>query len=308
MTSVPFCAAVDWGTSNFRIWLLDEQGRALAERSSGEGMRACVPDRFASVLESHLGALSAPADLPVVVAGMAGARGAWREVPYLETPANLSSLHAHAVRVEGLGRKVSILPGICQRARGCEDVMRGEETQLAGALKKGVADSALFCMPGTHSKWVWVEKARVMRFTTFMTGELFELVSTHSILREMVGGEGEVDPGSFSFREAVSEMLEGAELSGKLFSIRAAALLAGETAPDAKARLSGLCIGAELAAAVKEVGEDHIVLIASGAMADLYEAAISIAGLKSRIYDGAEVARCGLYHAARGLWSEREMP
>src|SRR5690606_2212830 len=96
-----FCAAIDWGTTNMRLWLLDDGGRVLGERSSGEGMRACLPDRFEAVMETCLEELGAPPDLPVVVAGMAGARGAWREAVYLETPAPLDALYAHAVRVDG---------------------------------------------------------------------------------------------------------------------------------------------------------------------------------------------------------------
>lgn len=306
MSAAPFCAAVDWGTTNFRLWLLDARGGVLAERSSGQGMRACLPDHsFGAVLEEHLGALDAPSDLPVIVAGMAGARGAWREAAYLNTPASLDGLHVEAVRVDALARDVRILPGVCQRETGREDVIRGEETQLAGACAEG-RRSGLFCLPGTHSKWVRLEDGRLTEFTTFMTGELFALVGEHSVLRDMVA-KGTGDSSSKAFGDAVSEMLaEGAGLTGKLFSIRAASLLSGDAAPDAKARLSGLLIGAEIAAMRSALqGETKAMLIASGAQAQAYRTALSMAGIDSEILDGHDLVRRGLYNAALALWPER---
>lgn len=305
MGKAPVCAAVDWGTTNFRLWLMDVDGSVLAARQSAEGVRACLPDRFAAVVEKHLEALQAPANLPVIVAGMAGARGAWQEARYLETPARLDALHEQAVRVSRLPRDVAILPGVCQREKGREDVMRGEETQLAGASAQGMR-AGVFCLPGTHSKWAWLEGGRLSDFRTFMTGELFALLSEHSVLSEMVA-EGEGATSSASFTEAVSEMLaSGAGLTGRLFSIRAAALVGSETAPDARARLSGLLIGAEVAAMreVLEV-EPRVRLIANGPQAHAYEAALSLAGIQADILDGMDLVRQGLHQAALALWPER---
>jgi len=300
----PFCAAVDWGTTNFRLWLLDANGAALAERSSGEGMRACQPDRFEPVLEAHLAAIGAGSDLPVVVAGMAGARGGWREAPYRETPASLEGLYADAVKIDGLARDVRILPGVCQRGKGREDVMRGEETQLAGAWAES-GTTGLFCLPGTHSKWARVEEGGLVGFATYMTGELFAVLSQHSILREMVAA-GEGDSTSPAFQDAVEEMVGGAGLTEKLFSIRAASLLDGAAAPDAKARLSGLLIGAEIAAARKDLREQmEVTLVADGAQAKAYEAALAVAGIACRTRDGQDLVRRGLHSAALALWPER---
>ena len=127
-------AAVDWGTSSFRLWLVDGAGRALAERRSDEGMMAAARSGFAAVLHAHLAALSAPPDLPVIICGMAGARQGWVEAGYVDTPAPLAAIPAGAVIVPEKSRDVRILPGIAQRDRDAPDVMRGEETQLLGAL------------------------------------------------------------------------------------------------------------------------------------------------------------------------------
>jgi len=300
--NLPFCAAIDWGTTNLRVWLLDRAGVVLGERASGEGMRACMPDRFETVMEGHLEALGAPSGLPVIAAGMAGARGGWREAPYLVAPVGLDALHEGAVVVPHATRDVRILPGICQRAPGREDVMRGEETQLAGAVARGLADG-LVCLPGTHSKWAAIEAGRLVSFTTFMTGELFALLGQHSILRDTLG-EGGFEPADPAFRGGVEDMLaDGAALTGALFSLRAAGLLLAGAAPHPRARLSGLLIGAEIAAARAAHGARHDVgLVATGTQAELYRTALGLAGFGCHVLDGGALVRRGLLDAARALW------
>ena len=130
----PAYVAVDWGTSSFRLWLIDRAGEVLAERRSDEGMLAAAKAGFAAVLQSHLAAVEAPAHLPVLVCGMAGAKTGWVEAGYVDTPAPLSAVLKQAARVPGEARDIRILPGIAQRDTKAPDVMRGEETQLLGAL------------------------------------------------------------------------------------------------------------------------------------------------------------------------------
>ncbi len=168
----PFCAAIDWGTSSFRLWLLSNDGAVLAERRSDEGMIRAANTGFDAVLERHLAELGAPAKLPVIICGMAGARQGWREAGYLDTPADVADIIRNALIVDGYPRDVRILPGIAQREAGAPDVMRGEETQLLGLVADGVR-SGLVCMPGTHSKWVTLGGGKVEGFSTYMTGELF---------------------------------------------------------------------------------------------------------------------------------------
>lgn len=180
--SEPAFIAVDWGTTSFRLWLLSRSGAVLAERRSAEGMTTAMRTGFAEVLQSHLDAIGAPDNLPVLVCGMAGARQGWVEAGYIDVPASLSAVLDGAVRVPGQARDVRILPGLAQRDKNAPDVMRGEETQLLGALASADAGEKLVCMPGTHSKWVTVKGGDVTGFATFMTGELFEVISKQTIL------------------------------------------------------------------------------------------------------------------------------
>lgn len=303
MTASPFAALVDWGTSNLRIWLVDSQGAVLGERQSPEGMGSLDKAAYPAVLEGHLSALGAPSDLPVVVAGMAGARTGWREAPYVETPAPLVGLFQHAVQPEGVSRPVYILPGVCQREGGAYDVMRGEETQLAGALEQGL-DNALFCLPGTHSKWALVEDGQVRRFSTVMTGELFNLISRQSILRLSVPEDGDAEADPEIFDAAVAQALEpGFALTSVLFSIRAEGLLAPDAKINPAARLSGLLIGAEIAAIrddLQRYGKAY--LIGTGKLTRLYARAITKAGGEPVMLDGGLLVRRGLLASALSLF------
>jgi 2-dehydro-3-deoxygalactonokinase len=299
--------AVDWGATRMRVWLLGADGTPLAERRSDEGMLAAQPDRFAAILEAHLAALGALADLPVIICGMAGARQGWIEAPYVTVPTPMRAIFDAAVRVPGQARDIRILPGLAQRDAAEPDVMRGEETQLAGA---GLETGALLaCLPGTHSKWAALADGAVTGFQTFMTGELFSVLSVHSILRHSVAVDGPVEPDHPAFRQWCGEAAAGrAELSANLFRLRAATLLHGKTPEDGRAALSGLLIGAEIAGARRRFGTDaaEIVLVASGAMAELYRAAFELAGLPCRTVDADEAVRRGLAVAAQRCFGEAD--
>lgn len=303
MTTSPYAALVDWGTSNLRIWLTDSQGEVIGERQSAEGMGSLDKAAYPAVLEGHLTALGASPDLPVVIAGMAGARTGWREAPYVETPAPLVGLFQHAVQPEGVIRPVYILPGVCQREGGAFDVMRGEETQLAGALEQGL-DNALFCLPGTHSKWALVENGQISRFSTVMTGELFNLISRQSILRLSVPEDGDAEADPEIFDAAVAQALEpGFALTSVLFSIRAEGLLASDTKTNPVARLSGLLIGAEIAAIRDDLlRHGKAYLIGTGKLTRLYARALSKAGGEAVLLDGGLLVRRGLLASALSLF------
>jgi 2-dehydro-3-deoxygalactonokinase len=300
----PAYVAVDWGTSSFRLWLLDAEDNVLAERRSGEGMTTAATTGFANVLESHLQTLQAPSDLPVIVCGMAGARQGWVEAGYVDVPARLSSILTGAVNVLDAARTVRILPGIAQRVETSPDVMRGEETQLLGALGPGATGTRSVCMPGTHSKWVNVAGDRVTGFSTFMTGELFDVISKHSILKHALDGAEAIDGEHPAFLKAVQMgRAEPAMLTHLLITVRSGQLLHGLDATAAAARLSGVLIGAEMAGGLTDAGADtHIQLVASGRLQGLYEAAFRATGLAFDTIDADIAVRNGLAAAAQSLF------
>ncbi|EIM74743.1 2-keto-3-deoxygalactonate kinase [Nitratireductor aquibiodomus RA22] len=299
-----FCAAVDWGTSSFRLWLLDDEGTVIASSSSNEGMMHCVGRGFAPVLDAHLAKVGAPARTPVLICGMAGARQGWLEAPYMEVPASLMALSAQAARVSNTEGDVRILPGLSLNDPQAPNVMRGEETQLLGAV--GENGNALVCMPGTHSKWVKIENGTVTHFSSFMTGELFSLLTKHGILQHAIEADRAVSADDAAFLSALERTTAQAHaaLSG-LFGVRAAQLLGFEERADGAAHLSGLLIGGEISAARGLYGEGlEVVLIASHPVDALYRTALERQGFSVALKDAGEASRAGLFNSAKRIWSQ----
>lgn len=300
--NAPAVAVVDWGTTRMRVWLIDKGGKVLSERRGDDGLITAQQKGFSAILEGHLAAMAAPEALPVIICGMAGSRQGWLEAPYVTVPAPLSAILAGAARVPGQHRDVRIVPGLAQRQIDAPDVMRGEETQLAGAGLP-VKGRQLVCMPGTHSKWVLIEDGAVAGFGTWPTGELFSVLAAHSILRHSLGEHPKpVTPSNPFFRSwCETALAEAGDVTSRLFSIRAAGLLQDLKADDAAACLSGLLIGGEIASASRRhgAGAEPVVLVASGALSALYQAALGLAGLEVRTVDADEAVRAGLIEAAR---------
>jgi 2-dehydro-3-deoxygalactonokinase len=296
--------AVDWGTSSFRGWLMAADGTPLAHSRGSEGMLRCANAGFAPVLRDHLTKLGAPEGLPVLICGMAGARQGWREAPYLETPTRLDALHEGAVRVDAAG-DIRILPGVAQKDPARPDVMRGEETQILGAIERDF--TGLICIPGTHSKWIEIEAGAIAEFTTYMTGELFSVIAQHSILAHAVDTAVSPAGATQAFRDGLDTARAApAELTASLFRLRAAQLLGFEQRADGAARLSGLLIGTEIAAATRRHGaRQPLRLLAAGPLGHLYETALADAGFDVARVDVEQAARLGLRKAAASIWKER---
>ncbi|MEM9104489.1 MAG: 2-dehydro-3-deoxygalactonokinase [Pseudomonadota bacterium] len=298
-----FCAAIDWGTSSFRIWMIAEDGTVMAERRSDEGMNTAAHSGFAPIMEAHLQAMKAPADLPVIICGMAGSRQGWVEARYLPLPARLLDVIDRAVRAPGTMRDVRILPGLAQHDPARPDVIRGEETQLLGGFA-GPDATGLACLPGTHSKWARVDAGQVTEFSTYMTGELFGLMAKESILRHAVGGIDTCDPKDEAFSTAVVEAARHPDaLSRLLFSIRGDQLLNARDETSSYCRLSGLLIGGEIAAAHAQFGAaSPVQLIASGKLGQLYSSAFQVLDIDIVSSDAEEAVLKGLMAGAQQFW------
>jgi 2-dehydro-3-deoxygalactonokinase len=217
----PEWIAVDWGTTHLRAYAM-QGNRAVAELASDDGMARLAPDQFeAALLHLVSSWLSGPVE--VVACGMVGSRQGWLEAPYRAVPC-LPLDPAALVRVptQDARLRVAIVPGLKQPHPA--DVMRGEETQIAGALALMPGFDGVLCLPGTHSKWVHVSAGEVVSFQTCMTGEMFALLSRQSVLRHGMAGDGWDDA---AFDAALSDALSRPErLGARLFALRAEGLLA----------------------------------------------------------------------------------
>ncbi|KKB09566.1 2-dehydro-3-deoxygalactonokinase [Devosia chinhatensis] len=297
MTTSIEWVAVDWGTSNLRAWGLGAEGDIVASAGSDKGMGKLAPGQFPAALTDVLANLPLPAGpVEVLVCGMAGARQGWMEAPYLDAPADLLDLAGRAVRppMGDMPLSVSILPGVCQR-QGGENVMRGEETQLLGLSELVPGYAGIVCMPGTHSKWAVLNGTHIARFTTAMTGEMFDLLKTHSVLRHSLSGpldDAERDDG---FDSGAREGLNHPEdLLGRLFKVRAGMLLSDRSPPWSAGYLSGLLIGTEIAANRNQFGTDPVPLIGSTVLCRLYARVLDMAGASGRPIDATEAVLAGL--------------
>jgi len=287
--------AVDWGTTSARAYRLDARGDVLAQRSVPLGIKHVRDGRFEPALAKLLGDWIDDT-APRIACGMIGSRQGWVEAPYVDCPASLTALADRVVRAPH--DLLTIVPGVATRdAAGVPDVMRGEETQLLGAI--GMSErGVLAVLPGTHSKWARVEHGRVVDFTTFLTGELYGVLIDHSMLGRLAGHE----PGRFSrdaFSRGVARGLAGGELLHDMFGARTLALTAGLRSEEVADWLSGLLIGREVGAArawAQRAGIDasHVRVIGADALADRYELALSDAGIVA--------ARGVADAAAHGLW------
>jgi 2-dehydro-3-deoxygalactonokinase len=282
---------IDWGTTHRRAALIGADGALLDERADDDGALACK-GRFRASLEALVaGWPGAAPELPVVMAGMVGATIGWQAVPYLEGGTALSDLPRHLVPVADAppGRRWFIAPGWCLRGEdGAVDVMRGEETQLFGALRLLGPDASDGCyvLPGTHSKWVRLHAGRITELRTYMTGELFALLRQHgtlaSAMQTATGTAGlphDSVAESPDFARGVAEAARGAALTHALFGARAR-VVTGAMAPDAAAAyVSGLLIGAEWADARRLASRDEPVrVIGEPALAALHAACARLHG------------------------------
>lgn len=308
MSAAPAFALVDWGTTSFRAWATAADGTVLGERRAPDGLITAGPKGFGRVLEEHLAALGIPAGVPAVLCGMVGSRTGWVEANYLDAPVGLDDLATRATAIAHEARPVFVLPGIAQRAEAEPDVMRGEETQLLGVVAEGFR-TGLVCMPGTHSKWVRLEEGVVEGFSTFMTGELFQMLRANSILAQAVQTEAAPSANDPAFEAGVRHALdEPALVTNRLFQVRAGWLLQGAAPERGLARLSGTLIGLEIAGALArhDAGEAPLALLGSGPIVGLYERALALAGLASpRRLDADACVRHGLLAAARLLFDSR---
>ncbi len=313
----PSWIALDWGTTHLRAYAMDGQGAVLA-RAAGPGMGALAAaqddfeDALLAVIDGWLGA----EPTPIIACGMVGSRQGWHEAGYLPVPQDLSALGDSLARVPARDRRLSvwIVPGLSQS--NPYDVMRGEETQLAGYVADRHAKHNMgsgstlmspnpwICLPGTHAKWARLEASKVEHFSTAMTGEVFDLLVEHSILRHSVS---QAPMNSEAFDDAVKASFHNpASLTQILFSVRAEGLLAGEDGARARGRVSGSLIGAELAALDLPAGQ-VVPLIGSPALCKAYAQGLACIGRGAEVLDGEAMVLKGLTHVYAQLHDHQEV-
>jgi 2-dehydro-3-deoxygalactonokinase len=297
---------IDWGTTAFRAYRLDDRGNVLDSIDREAGILTIPPGGFPAALRAAIGPWLAAGEDRILLCGMVGSRQGWQEAPYLSCPAGPAEIAAAVVPLEFEGAACRLVPGLTARdAGGVPDVMRGEETKLVGLLAEAGQDTAaaeaLVCLPGTHSKWARLSGGRITGFATQMTGETRAVLLQHSILGRLAEpGPDDQD----AFLRGVRRAGEPGGLLHHLFGTRALGLMGDLPAGGTASYLSGLLIGHEVQAVLAEGAPSRpIQLAGSETLARAYALAFEAHGLAYRRHPGDIVAQ-GLAQIAETIrWS-----
>jgi 2-dehydro-3-deoxygalactonokinase len=306
----PAMIAIDWGSTSARAYLLDDLGKPMSTRSEPLGVRNVSKGGFDNALNQLCGTwLDTYPDVSMFASGMIGSRNGWLDVPYVACPAGVSALvHGVAPVETSSGRIMHIVPGVQYTAlSGLHDLMRGEETQIVGALPKDSSGTRLFVLPGTHSKWVLVKNGEIVWFRTFMTGEMFDVLRNHSLLcrvmsEDHASGTASVSGNVFSdgIEFGLNAKAKGGSVMSRLFSVRTRGLINGYSEAEQQQFLSALLIGGEIAdgAGILEkrgLTLRHATVIGDFSLCEFYREGLLRTGFTCDIHQFTA--------AANGLWT-----
>jgi 2-dehydro-3-deoxygalactonokinase len=291
----------DWGTSRLRLWL--RQGKSVIHRRDGPGVSALTDTPEKTFLDL-VGDWREAGPVGALLCGMVGSSIGWTLAPYAPCPADPAAVARRTIRLEAAGLPVTLVPGLsCVNPLGGPDVMRGEETQIFGALAlDGTlrAGRHLLVLPGTHNKWAVVEDGKIMGFVTAPVGETFALLKQHSTLA--AGGGSQADGSAEGFSLGLARIAEhgAARLTHLMFETRSRQLLDGLSPADAMGYLSGLLIAADVAAARDWFGPmSAVTVIGAGALSDLYVQALARIGVGATVVEGDAAVLAGLSAISR---------
>lgn len=311
MTPGNVFVAGDWGTSHLQLFLC--RGGEVLERRAGPGIAAASSAPELVLFELLAPWVAAHGCMPVRLAGMVGSRNGWKEAPYVACPADAATLADAMLRFEARGHDVAIVPGVvCSNPCGASDVMRGEETQILGALRHDASLAAgqrLLVLPGTHVKWVLLDAGRIVTFQTSLAGELYALLRDYSTLARVANAQSaevtarmasdESTHDAFQHGLARSRELAEASLLHLLFETRSRQLAGEMSLAQALAFLSGLIIGRDVLGALKLFPDAvptgwRVPVIGAPKLTALYGLAFGAHGIEVQPCDGAELVLAGL--------------
>ena len=293
--------AADWGTTHMRAWAIGEEDKVLAFRESNEGMKDLQQNEFEPVLLRLIESWLDNTKITTVMScGMVGAKQGWVETPYLKTPCvpidnnQLTTANTLDKRII-----VHLVPGVMQNHPA--DIMRGEETQIAGFINKNQDFNGVVCLPGTHSKWVNINGGQITSFKTFMTGELFGVITNHTLIRHSTSIKGWIQE---SFEDGIHEGFNNPGLiASNLFSLRAESIVNNLGRDQARSTLSGLLLGVELNGTQIYWKNNDVTLIGSELLSNNYNQGLKVLGGQSQSFSLEAATLSGLSSAYRDLVS-----
>ncbi len=295
--------AVDWGSSNFRAYAVDKQGEIRQRTKAHQGVSRIKDQNFAGTLRRLLGKwFNKYPDVPVLMCGVIGGRQGWQEVEHAPAPIDIETLAKHAELIPNhfFERDIYIVPGVKIRRSDFDfDVIRGEEVQIFGALAQlPEADRHIICLPGTHTKWVEIRKGNIVDVQTFVTGEMFSLLSRFSTISTIVEGSSYSSEG---FAKGLIAAKNGALLN-ELFKLRVAVASKQLVSHEASSYLSGLLVANEIEGAVKMIGKtDNVTVVAVPWLMDMYQQSLASYGISITEVKSDEATARGLLKVFNAL-------
>lgn len=293
---------IDWGTSNFRVFLIGREGTLLKKKEAAMGLLQVKSGDFASTLQKILTSwLPSYQKLPIFMAGMVGSANGWFAVDYIKTPSNISKLSNSAFHFElPWGAPATIIPGVLHinNVNNAKDVMRGEEAQILGLMNKCEHNHISVILPGTHSKHVCISEGEITKLSTYMTGELFSIIRQHSILgKDLPAQKFDTDIFNLGVNEGQTD-----QLTRTLFQVRTHNLFNKISTSQVESYLSGLLIGNELQA----VKQQSVYLIGSSNICEKYQLACKTLGISSTYYCGDECFLSGMLTLIQHIISHKK--
>jgi 2-dehydro-3-deoxygalactonokinase len=289
--------AVDWGTSFFRAYLIEDE--LVSDKiETSDGMKFIQQNdfekKFISLIEKWLikGQV-----VEVLASGMLGARQGWMEAPYEKTPCNLNNINYVSPLVNDDRFSLKIFSGVSQI--NPPDVMRGEETQVAGFFNQNLNFNGSVCLPGTHSKWIKVKNGLIEHFKTYMSGELFEVIKNNTVLTHSLMSE-KID--KKEFLNSANKIFQNPEyLTSALFQIRADDLINSRGPEIYNSRLSGYLLGIELLGTREYWEKRDIALIGGEKVMELYASLLEDKVLTLKKFSAEDMVLEGLKSFSKNL-------
>jgi 2-dehydro-3-deoxygalactonokinase len=283
--------AIDWGSTNLRAWLY--QGEECLESRQSEAGVTRLNGKSPQAVLAEVTHGWRDAATPVVMAGMIGSNVGWKIAPYLPVPAHFSAI---GEQLTSVGDKIWIIPGLCVSRDDNRNVMRGEETQLLGAVS--LSPSSVYVMPGTHCKWVQADAGQVHDFRTVMTGELHHLLLNHSLVG---AGLPEQETSAEAFSAGLARGLATPAILPQLFEVRAAHVLGNLPREQVSEFLSGLLIGAEVFSMAAHFSAPQVTIVSGSALANRYQQALEAMGRKAVVISGDTAFQTGIRSIAHAV-------
>ena len=283
--------AIDWGSTNLRAWLY--QGEECLESRQSEAGVTRLNGKSPQAVLAEVTHGWRDAATPVVMAGMVGSNVGWKIAPYLPVPAHFSAI---GEQLTSVGDKIWIIPGLCVSRDDNRNVMRGEETQLLGAVS--LSPSSVYVMPGTHCKWVQADAGQVHDFRTVMTGELHHLLLNHSLVG---AGLPEQETSAEAFSAGLACGLATPAILPQLFEVRAAHVLGNLPREQVSEFLSGLLIGAEVVSMAAHFSAPQVAIVSGSALANRYQQALEAMGRKAVVISGDTAFQTGIRSIAHAV-------